>query len=350
MSENTAPDAVPGGNSTRITTTDYHTAGEPFRIVTAGFPEILGDTVLARRSFAQQDPAVDAVRRLLVNEPRGHADMYGGFVVPPDDPGAHFGVLFWHKDGYSTACGHGTIALGAWAVQSGLVPTDPDGDTDVVIDVPSGRVTARVTCAAGRVRQVAFRNIPAYVLGRDVEVPTDRGTVRADLSYGGAIYASVPAAAFGLTVRPEAYADLLAAGRQVKHALQATEWARHPVDRRLDGVYGTILYEDLGRAPGEVRQRNMVVFADGEVDRSPCGSGTSARLALLADEGALGTGDVLVHDSVVGTRFIGRVVDHVSVDSRGAVVTEVQGSAHRTGEHVFVLEPDDPVGLGFTLR
>jgi proline racemase len=338
--------AVPG----EVRSTDYHTGGEPFRIVTAGVPDIPGSTVLERRAHAQGDPAIDAFRRLLVNEPRGHADMYGGFVVPPDDEGAHFGVLFWHKDGYSTACGHGTIALGTWAVQTGLVPADPDGDTDVVIDVPSGRVTARVTCAGGRVQHATFRNVPSYVLGRDVEVPTGRGTVRADLSYGGAIYASVRAADVGLEVRPEDYAKLLAVGREVKWALDATEWARHPTDRRLDGVYGTILYDELGTAPGEVRQRNLTVFADGEVDRSPCGSGTSARVALLADQGILGTDDVLVHDSVVGTRFTGRVVDRVTSQPRDAVISEVRGSAYRTGSHVFVLEPGDPVGLGFTLR
>ncbi|SNR65470.1 proline racemase family protein [Blastococcus mobilis] len=339
-------DALPA----RVTTSDYHTAGEPFRIVTEGLPAIPGGSVLERRAAAQADPAIDVVRRLLVNEPRGHADMYGGFIVPPDDPGAHFGVLFWHKDGYSTACGHGTIALGTWAVQSGLVDASPDGDTDVVIDVPSGRVTARVTCSAGQVQHVAFRNVPAYVLGRDVEVQTPGGTVRVDLSYGGAIYASVPASALGLEVRPAHYADLLAAGRQIKWALQGTDWARHPGDPRLDGIYGTIIYEDLGREDGGVRQRNVTVFADGEVDRSPCGSGTSARLALLADDGTLGPADVLLHESVVGTRFVGRVVEPATVGSRAAVVSEVQGAAYRTGEHVFVLEPDDPVGLGFTLR
>ena len=345
-----APVAVGVALADEIATTDYHTAGEPFRIVTAGVPDIPGGTVLERRGHAQEDPAVDAVRRLLVNEPRGHADMYGGFIVPPDDDGASFGVLFWHKDGYSTACGHGTIALGTWAVHSGLVTADPDGDTDVVIDVPSGRVTARVNCAGGRVQHTTFRNVPAYVLGRDIEVSTARGTARADLSYGGAIYASVRASDVGLAVRPEDYADLIAVGREVKWALEGTEWARHPVDRRLDGVYGTILFDDLGRAPGEVRQRNMTVFADGEVDRSPCGSGTSARVALLADEGVLGPDDVLVHDSVVGTRFVGRVVDREAVMGREAVVSEVRGSAHRTGRHVFVLEAGDPVGLGFTLR
>ncbi|SIR95454.1 proline racemase family protein [Micromonospora avicenniae] len=333
-----------------IRTTDYHTAGEPFRIVTDGVPEIPGTTVLQRRGHAQRDEQIDAVRRLLVNEPRGHADMYGCFVVPPDDEGAHFGVLFWHKDGYSTACGHGTIALGVWAVRSGLVNAAPDGETEVVIDVPSGRVTAAVTCVAGEVRDVSFRNVPAYVLGEGITVDTSRGPVRADVSYGGAIYASVDASALGLSVDPEHYGDLLALGREVKWKLDGTEWARHPSEPRLDGIYGTILFEDLGRRSDGPHQRNITVFADGEVDRSPCGSGTSARIALLASSGQLAPDQVLTHDSVVGTRFLGRVVRELEAEGRPAYVSEVRGMAYRTGEHHFVLEADDPVGLGFALR
>ncbi|SCE98644.1 proline racemase [Micromonospora viridifaciens] len=333
-----------------IRATDYHTAGEPFRIVTEGVPEIPGTTVLERREHAQRDEQVDAVRRLLVNEPRGHADMYGCFVVPPDNEGAHFGVLFWHKDGYSTACGHGTIALGAWAVRTGLVNAAPDGETDVVIDVPSGRVTATVSCAAGEVREVSFRNVPAYVLGQGITVNTSRGPVHADISYGGAIYASVDASALGLSVSPEHYGDLLALGREIKWKLNETEWARHPSESRLDGIYGTILFEDLGRRSGGPHQRNITVFADGEVDRSPCGSGTSARIALLASSGQLAPDQVLTHDSVVGTRFLGRVVQDLQAEGRPAYVSEVRGMAYRTGEHHFVLEANDPVGLGFTLR
>ncbi|WP_262286858.1 proline racemase family protein [Micromonospora sp. MA102] len=333
-----------------IRATDYHTAGEPFRIVTDGVPEIPGATVLERREHARRDEQVDAVRRLLVNEPRGHADMYGCFVVPPDDDGAHFGVLFWHKDGYSTACGHGTIALGAWAVRSGLVDAAPNGETDVVIDVPSGRVMATVSCVAGEVRGVSFRNVPAYVLGHGVAVDTSRGPVCADISYGGAIYASVDAAVLGLSVDPEHYGDLLALGREIKWKLNGTEWARHPSEPRLDGIYGTILFEDLGRRSDGPHQRNITVFADGEVDRSPCGSGTSARVALLASSGQLAPDQVLTHDSVVGTRFLGRVVQELEAEGRPAYVSEVRGMAHRTGEHLFVLEANDPVGLGFTLR
>jgi proline racemase len=333
-----------------IRATDYHTAGEPFRIVTEGVPEIPGATVLERREHAQRDEQVDAVRRLLVNEPRGHADMYGCFVVPPDDEGAHFGVLFWHKDGYSTACGHGTIALGTWAVRSGLVDAAPDGETDVVIDVPSGRVTATVSCVAGEVHEVSFRNVPAYVLGQGIAVDTSRGPVRADISYGGAIYASVDASVLGLSVNPEHYGDLLALGREIKWKLNGTEWARHPSEPRLDGIYGTILFEDLGRRSDGPHQRNITVFADGEVDRSPCGSGTSARVALLASSGQLAPDQVLTHDSVVGTRFLGRVVQELKAEGRPAYVSEVRGMAYRTGEHHFVLEATDPVGLGFALR
>jgi proline racemase len=313
-------------------------------------PEIVGDTVLARRAYAQRSPAVDAVRQLLVNEPRGHADMYGCFLVPADDPAAHFGVLFWHKDGYSTACGHGTIALGAWAVRTGRVAAPPDGTTDVVIDVPSGRVVARLRCVGGEVDRVSFRNVPSYVVARAVEVATSRGPVRADISYGGALYASVAASSVGLSVTREHYADLIAVGRQVKWALNDGPWARHPTEPRLDGIYGTILFDELGSTGHGLRQRNVTVFADGEVDRSPCGSGTSARLALLADDGSLAVGETLRHDSIVDTTFLGRVTEHVTVADRPAVVTEIEGTAYETGTATFTLDPRDPLGTGFTLR
>jgi proline racemase len=333
-----------------IAVIDYHTAGEPFRIVTAGTPAIAGATVLERREYARSTDHVDRVRRLLVNEPRGHADMYGGFIVPPDDADAAFGVLFWHKDGFSTACGHGTIALGTWAVESGLLEAAPDGETDVVIDVPSGRVTARVSCAAGVVESVSFQNIPSYIVARSVPVETSQGTIRADISYGGALYASVVASSAGLTVTAGDYAALISLGREVKNALAATPWASHPSDPRLSGIYGTILFDDLGDGENGPCQRNVTVFADGEVDRSPCGSGTSARLALLADEGRLAAGQVLTHESIVGTTFLGTVTGHVTAEGRPAVVTEVQGNAYRTGTAVFTLDPRDPVGTGFTLR
>ena len=321
-----------------VRTVDYHTAGEPFRIVVSDVGEIAGANVRERRETAVATEPIDRVRRLLCHEPRGHADMYGCFVVPPDDEGADLGALFWHKDGYSTACGHGTIALGTWAVESGRVAAPPDGRTDVVIDVPSGRVTARVRCAAGTVNDVAFVNVPVSVTARGV----DAGEVRADVAWGGAFYAFVPAAAFGLRVTPEDLPALIVAGRAVKAALDGTPVSRHPRDDRLSGIYGTVLTERVGPR----HHRNVAIFADGEVDRSPNGSATSARTALLLADGEIGIGDGWRNDSIAGTTFTAQPIAEVAE----GVLTEVSGTAFRTGEHRFVLDRRDPLGTGFVLR
>lgn len=337
--------------SLSVSTSDYHTAGEPFRIVIDPPVVLPGDSVADRRERALESPAAQGLRELLCFEPRGHADMYGGFLVPADDGDAHLGVLFWHKDGFSTACGHGTIALGVWAIDSGLVAAPDDGSVDVVIDVPSGRVTARVHRTGGRTVAVDFVNVPSYVLARDVPVATSRGEVAVTVAYGGAIYASIDAAAVGLSVDPSRYQELIALGREVKWALDDTEHAAHPGDPRLSGVYGTILHEDLGDDDGQVRQRNVTVFADGQVDRSPCGSGTCARLAVLADEGRVGPGGpTLHHESIVRSHFTGAVVGSTTVSGRAAVVPQITGLAYRTGEHTFVVDPADPLVPGFVLR
>ncbi|HEX6351347.1 proline racemase family protein [Actinophytocola sp.] len=333
-----------------IVTTDYHTGGEPFRIVVDPPVPMPGETVAQRRVRAIEDPDVQALRAVLCSEPRGHADMYGGFVVPPDDDGAHLGVLFWHKDGFSTACGHGTIALGVWAVETGRVPAPVTGSVDVVIDVPSGRVTARVHRQDARVVAVDFVGVPSWVVATDVPVTTSRGEVSVTVAYGGAIYATLPADRLGLSVTPERLGELIALGREIKWALDATDHAVHPTDPRLTGVYGTIWVDDLGSHAQQVHQRNVTVFADGQVDRSPCGSGTCARLAVLAAAGRLPAGTVLRHDSIVGSTFTGTVLGHVDVDGRPAVVPQVTGMAYRTGEHVFHVDPHDPLVPGFVLR
>jgi proline racemase len=321
-----------------IETTDYHTAGEPFRVVGDGVLDIPGATVRERREYAARSEAVDRARRLLCYEPRGHADMYGGFLVPADDDGADFGVLFWHKDGYSTACGHGTIALGAWAVESGRVSAPDDGEVDVTIDVPSGRVVARVRTCGGAVEGVAFRNVPSFVLARGVIAAGQE----VDVAYGGAIYAFTNAERWGLRIEPACLPDLIAVGRRVKQELAGSEVSRHPDDDRLSGIYGTVFYEELG----PLHQRTVAIFADGEVDRSPTGSATSARTALLAAQGALADGETWRVDSIVGTTFYARAVGHAPE----GLLTEVEGTAFRTGEHRFILDPRDSLGTGFVLR
>ena len=338
----------------RIATTDYHTGGEPFRIVAEPPLPLPGATVAERRTRAIADPDVQSLRAVLCSEPRGHADMYGGFVVPPDDAGAHLGVLFWHKDGFSTACGHGTIALGVWAVDTGRVAAPETGSVDVVVDVPSGRVTARVHREHARVVAVDFVNVPSWVIARDVAVTISRGVLPVTVAYGGAIYATLPAGLVGLSVTPAHLGELIALGREISRALDGSLHARHPDDPRQNGIYGTIWVDEPAGAgaavPGQVHQRNVTVFADGEVDRSPCGSGTCARLAVLAADGRLPGGTVLRHDSIVGSTFTGRVLGTVDVAGRPAVLPQVTGMAYRTGEHLFSIDPHDPLVPGFVLR
>jgi proline racemase len=311
-----------------ISTVDYHTGGEPFRIVTGGAEPLQGGTILERRRYAAEH--LDHVRRLLVNEPRGHADMYGCFVTEPNDGGADLGVVFFHNAGYSTACGHGTIALVTWAIESGLVE-----GPEVVVDVPSGRLSTVARVEDGNVLSVRFRNVPSFVHARGLAAASRE----VDVAFGGAFYASVAE-----RVEPAELPRLIELGRAVKGDLESAHEIVHPDEPELRDVYGVIFWQEEGRDP--LTQSNVTVFADGEVDRSPCGSGTSARLALLHDEGRLATGEPLRHLSIVGSEFIGRVVEQTAA----GVVTEVEGSAHLTGRHEFVLEPDDELGEGFLLR
>ncbi|MBH0117151.1 proline racemase family protein [Salinibacterium sp. NG253] len=335
----------------QYSTVDYHTGGEPFRIVSSLPVSIEGVGVPEKRVYAMQSPELERIRQILCFEPRGHADMYGGFIVEPNDAGAHFGVLFWHRDGFSTACGHGTIALGVWAIESGLIAIDPSGITDVVIDVPSGRVTARVHTDDDSVTGVDFINVASYVLAERVPVATSLGEVVVDVTFGGAIYAQLDAASVGLTVTPEDAAAVIAIGREIKWALNDSECAVHPSDERLSGIYGTIVYETLPPHPGgAVHQRNATIFADGELDRSPCGSGTCARLATLTANGTLADGATLVHDSIVGSQFTARVLERVEAEGYDAVMPQVSGMAFKTGEHVFTVDARDTLTPGFVLR
>ena len=315
-----------------IEAVDYHTAGEPFRIVEG--QSLRGRTILEKRRDAGE--RLDHLRRLLVNEPRGHADMYGCFVTEPEDEGADLGVVFFHNAGYSTACGHGTIALVTWALESGRIEAE-EPETRVVVDVPSGRLEAWARVAGGSVRSVRFRNVPAYVEAKGLEAAGRR----VDVAFGGAFYASLEE-----RVEPGELPRLIELGRAIKRDLEAGREFVHPLEPELRDVYGVIFWQ----REGENVQRNVAVFADGEVDRSPCGSGTSARLALLDASGELPRGAELRHVGIVGTEFRARVVGDADVSGRPAVITEVEGSAHRTGEHRFVLEDADELGTGFLLR
>src|SRR5262245_37158781 len=288
-----------------VQTIDYHTAGEPFRIVTGGVEPLQGATILDRRRFALEH--LDEVRKLLVHEPRGHADMYGCFVTEPNDREGDLGVVFFHNAGYSTACGHGTIALVTWALETGRIAME-EPETKVVVDVPSGRLETTAAVREGRVESVCFTNVPSYVEARGLEA----GGLTVDVAFGGAFYAVVQSP---LPVRKESLPRLIELGREVKRELEAGREFAHPLEPELNDIYGVIFCERIDEGP-PLRQRNVTVFADGEVDRSPCGSGTSARLALLDAEGELPRGGELAHESIVGTVFSARVVGDADVAGR----------------------------------
>lgn len=330
-----------------VTAVDYHAAGEPFRIVSGGVPPLRGATVLERRRDAIA--RLDHVRQLLINEPRGHADMYGCFVTPPDDDQGDLGVVFFHNDGYSTACGHGTIALVTWALESGVVPI-AGPETPVVVDAPSGRLHAVAQVEGTRVTAVRFANVPSYVEATGLGVRLPGGEVEVDLAFGGAHYAVLDAGAVGCAVRPADLGELIAHGRAIKAAIESERDVVHPEQPELRGVYGVIFVDGTTSADGELHQRNVAIFADGEVDRSPTGSGVSARLALLDAAGVLPRGATLVTTGISGLAFSGRVVGDAEVAGRPAVRTEVAGRAFRTGVSTFLLDPEDPLGTGFLLR
>jgi trans-L-3-hydroxyproline dehydratase len=326
-----------------IQTVEMHTGGEPVRLVVGGYPPIPGATILAKRRHAQAH--LDHLRRLLMFEPRGHFDMYGVLPVEPDLPGADLAVLFIHNEGYSTMCGHAVIALGRWAVDQGIV-SRKEGETRIAIQCPCGLVEAFVA-TDGAVR---FRSVPAFAFALDarVEVP-GLGPVTVDIGYGGAFYALLPAARFGLDVRRSATRDLVDAASAVTEAARMQIPLSHPDDPDLAFLYGTIL-TDGADAYVEAPSANICVFAAREVDRSPTGSGVTARIALQHARGLIGLGHIRRFESVTGAIFTGKAVATTRAGSYEAVTVEVGGKAHYTGQASFTLEPGDEIGKGFLLR
>ncbi len=337
---------TPPENWVRITTIDAHTGGEPFRIITGGLPGLEGDTILARRRFMTSH--LDHLRTALMWEPRGHADMYGCIITPPVSPQADFGVLFLHNAGYSSMCGHGIIAVTSVAVETGMVAAVAPVTT-VRIDAPAGLVTAHARLEEGRVTSVFFHNVPSFALSLDqtVAVP-GLGPVRYDIAYGGAFYAFVKADDLNVSTTPEDFNALIDKGMAVKRAVMAAGPVTHPFEDDLSFLYGTIIIGPP-RSRG-THSSNVCIFADGEVDRSPTGTGVSARLALHYARKEIGMNDPIVIESILGSRFTGQVVDTTIFGHHDAVIPEVEGSAWITGRNEFLIDPADPLKNGFIVR
>jgi proline racemase len=331
-----------------LRTIDAHTAGEPLRLIIDGWPAPRGTTMLERRAWAGRHQ--DRLRRLLMFEPRGHFDMYGALLTEPERPDSHAGVLFMHNAGFSTMCGHGIIAVVTIALERGLIAPGGDG-VSIVLDAPAGQIRARAVLREGdgprRVERVSFVNVPSFVLASAVPVRVGDRAVPVDVAFGGAFYAIVDAEAAGVPLMAERLDDLRALGMKIKHEVEAAIPVQHPIEAGLKGIYGTIF---TGPATSERADlRNVTVFADAEVDRSPCGTGTCAVLAVLDAMGLASADRPFVHESLIGTAFSARVVSRVAVGDIDAIVPELTGSAWITGEHTFIVHDDDALAEGFLL-
>ncbi len=334
----------------RLTTIDTHAAGEPLRVIISGseggFPVLPGDSILAKRRYAREH--LDHLRRALMFEPRGHADMYGCLLTPPPTPDGDFGVLFIHNEGYSTMCGHGIIGLTTVVFETGLKLAD--GPTPILrLDTPAGRVTARAEWDGTRVRSVSFENVPSFVYALDqtVNVP-GLGQVRYDVAFGGAFYAFCDADDLGVRLTADDFRKLIDVGMWVKRAVMEALPIHHPFESDLGFLYGTIICGAAHSA--DAHSRNVCIFAEGEVDRSPTGTGVSARVALEHARGRLPLGQSFTVESIIGTTFTGRVAQTTSFGEYAAIIPEVTGSAWITGRHEFLVAPDDPLREGFILR
>jgi proline racemase len=334
----------------KIRTIDAHAAGGSLRLVVDGFPAPRGKTMLDKREWASRH--ADHLRRALVLEPRGHPDMCGAVLTEPARPGAHAGVLFFHNSGYSSMSGHGVIAVTTIVIEHGLVMPGGDGTT-IVFDTPAGTVRAIAAVAGAapsarerqtRVERVTFTNVPAFVLHAGVPVQFGPRHLRADVAYGGAFYAIVDAESAGLAIDVAHVPELRRAGLVIRQAIEHAVAIAHPLDRLATPLDGTIFTGPPHESGADLR--NAVVFADGAVDRSPGGTGTSAVMAVIDAMGLLAEDRPFVHESLLGTRFSGRVSRRTAIGDYPSIVTEIEGSAWITGEHTFVLDDDDPLKYG----
>ncbi|WP_448566811.1 proline racemase family protein [Thalassotalea ganghwensis] len=330
-----------------IKTIDAHTEGEPLRIITDGYPAINGKTILEKRQYLTEN--LDHLRKLLMFEPRGHADMYGALITEPCTKDAQFGILFMHNEGYSSMCGHGIIAAVSVAIETGSMAM-PKPDQVIGIDAPAGLIKAYAEKNQQGKLTVSFDNVPSFVeiLGQTVHVE-GIGEVEYDIAYGGAYYAYVDADKLGLDCTPKNNQQLIQTGWAIKKAVMKQYPLHHPLEKDLSFLYGTIFYSKKTTLASS-HSRHVCVFADGEVDRSPTGTGVSARIALLAEKEGIGRNEPVTIESIVDGQMTVKIHDYCDYYGKKAVIPRVTGRAFITGIHQFMLNQDDIFPEGFILR
>ncbi len=330
----------------KITAIDAHTGGEPLRIFTGGYPPLQGNTILEKRRYAKEK--LDHLRTATLWEPRGHADMYGCIITEPVTKDGDCGLIFTHNEGYSSMCGHGIIAVTKVGLEAGIIAGGKTKE-QIKFDTPAGRVTAYPHWEGDRVKEVSFFNVPSFVyaLNLSVEVPW-LGNVEFDLAFGGAFYAFVNAESVGVELNPSGFRRLIELGTSIKKAVIENHPVKHPFEDDLSFLYGVIF---VGRAQDpRHHSRNICVFADGEVDRCPTGTGVSARTALHHVRGELKPAESITIESIIGSCFKAEISEVTKFGPFDAVIPKVTGSAHICGINTLLLNPEDPLGKGFILR
>ena len=338
-------DYQPPAGWLNIKTIEMHTGGEPLRVLIDGLPEIKGNSILEKRRFFRDD--LDYIRTGTMYEPRGHADMYGAVITASTTSDGDFGTFFMHNEGYSTMCGHATLALTKLAIDSGLVSYEPG--KEIKIDAPPGRLLAKAEMENGKVVKCSFKNVPSFTLiqQESINVP-GIGIVKFDVAYGGAFYVFCNATKLGLKLDASNYTKLIDYGRRIKKAVEEKFEILHPFEKDLSFLYGTIF---IGEARDKRHHsRNVCIFADGELDRSPTGSGVSARASLHFSKGELKADETITIESILGTTMDVRIDKVVDYSTYTSVIPEVSGTAYYTGKSEFWFDPADPLKSGFIFR
>lgn len=334
----------------QIKTIDLHTGGEPLRVIVDGFPELEGNSILEYRKFCKEN--FDHLRTTLMFEPRGHADMYGCILLPPNDNEGDFGILFLHNEGYSTMCGHAIIAVSTLAVEMNWIDLK-EGDNIIKIDAPCGRITSFANVKDGKINGVRFHCVPSFVVGLDRTLEIEGlGKITYDLAYGGAFYAYVDLAKnnFSFDLNTNSYRELINQGMKIKHAvMNEDKEILHPFEKDLSFLYGTI-FIDNNKQPSGADSKNVCIFAEGEVDRCPTGSGVSGRMAIHRARKEIDYSDIMTIESITGSVFKSSIICEENYGPFKAVIPQVEGTAHITGMQTFVIDPNDPMKDGFILR
>ena len=325
---------------------DSHTMGEPTRIIIGGIPNIPGKTMAEKKQYLEEN--LDHLRTATMLEPRGHNDMFGSIITQPCNEEADFGIIFMDGGGYLNMCGHGSIGAITVAIETGMVNA-VEPVTNVVMDTPAGIVRAKAKVENGKVREVSIVNVPAFLYKKDVQIEMPEiGTVTFDIAFGGSFFAIVHASQFGLKVEPKNAQKLTEIALKMRDIVNETIEIQHPTLSHIKTVDLVEIYDDPTHP--EATYKNVVIFGQGQVDRSPCGTGTSAKLATLNAKGELEEGELFVYESILGTLFKGRIVGKDKIAEYDAIIPEITGAAYITGFNHFVIDPEDPVKYGFILK